>query len=431
MTTWSKSLLIAVLAVHMPVTGAAAQREPAVQYFQPVETKTYRYNIWLTPVNTPSPAPPQDAPPARALVPPLPNTREETDAIIRLKQRLSTQRETIAKLERLIADHAQTIKTLERALAKQEQRCAQRDARLLAEFKARLADRDQTIADLTLALSRQNEQQTSQIASPPAQEPALPEQLADVVEPLPTRLPDQPPPAAKQILAIEDVQQGLTTDQEEEIAQQYQQTIAALEQKIAEQEQTIAEQKRSLEKQEQRLNNQIERIVEQAATLSQKDQELEQFSAFLNEQGLALPTPTPTPTPKPTPTPTPRPSPTPRPTPRPRATPTPTKPPQKINMQQNNKTDMDALTIMEKVFVGNYTKFLIKSRLDKVLKLYDLPINEDYYHRFGSALVALRKDSGVPEMDILYCMIRTYTTEMNFDFAESAAMCTLILKNSR
>ncbi|MBD3305982.1 hypothetical protein GF339_06330 [candidate division KSB3 bacterium] len=216
MTTWNKSLLIAVLAVHMPVTGAAAQREPAIQYFQPVETKTYRYNIWLTPVNTPSPAPPQDAPPARALVPPLPNTREETDAIIRLKQRLSTQRETIAKLERLIADHAQTIKTLERALAEQEQRCAQRDARLLAEFKARLADRDQTITDLTLALSRQNEQQTSQIASPSAQEPALPEQLADVVEPLPTRLPDQPPPAAKQILAIEDVQQGLTTDQEEE-----------------------------------------------------------------------------------------------------------------------------------------------------------------------------------------------------------------------
>jgi hypothetical protein len=85
---------------------------------------------------------------------------------------------------------------------------------------------------------------------------------------------------------------------------------------------------------------------------------------------------------------------------------------------------------MEVVFQGNYTRQQIQSASDRVLPKYDLPVNDEYYEKAGSALVALRESTGIQEMDILACVneLDRETTKLNFP--ESVGLCATLLSTN-
>jgi len=116
----------------------------------------------------------------------------------------------------------------------------------------------------------------------------------------------------------------------------------------------------------------------------------------------------------PTADPTPIPTPSPKPSVSPPAKPTP---------------QADALTMIATVFQGGYSKSHIKAKLDQMMMLYREPITEEYYQRVGSVLVSLRKNSGVPEMTILQCVIEAHAPGVEVKFTEAAALCATILGN--
>ena len=62
---------------------------------------------------------------------------------------------------------------------------------------------------------------------------------------------------------------------------------------------------------------------------------------------------------------------------------------------------MSALRQMEIAFKGKHSHATIKLRMDQAMRLYGLPRTEENYSRAGSVLVALRRKTGVSEMDIL------------------------------
>ena len=87
----------------------------------------------------------------------------------------------------------------------------------------------------------------------------------------------------------------------------------------------------------------------------------------------------------------------------------------------------DALTKLTAVFVGGATKDHIKMLLNESLALYNLPISEEYYHKAGSAMIALRETSNVREIDILTCMIKSHVPNMKLQYHEGAALCATTL----
>lgn len=89
---------------------------------------------------------------------------------------------------------------------------------------------------------------------------------------------------------------------------------------------------------------------------------------------------------------------------------------------------LSALDKMELAFEGRYTKEQIKARMDRAMKLYKLPINEENYERAGSTLVALRKNTGVKEMAILDHMIRSYVPGVKMSFPDAAAFSAIAVQ---
>jgi len=95
--------------------------------------------------------------------------------------------------------------------------------------------------------------------------------------------------------------------------------------------------------------------------------------------------------------------------------------------------DLDAISLMELAFEGNYNQEEIKSLLDKVLPLYGLESNEENYMSAGNVLVALRKESkvGLTEMDILHYMALTGAPPANMKFPDMAAIAFTTLETSK
>ncbi|MDK1046416.1 MAG: hypothetical protein QGM45_12135 [Anaerolineales bacterium] len=87
----------------------------------------------------------------------------------------------------------------------------------------------------------------------------------------------------------------------------------------------------------------------------------------------------------------------------------------------------DPLSQMEVAFKGDFTRAQIKSRLDRALQLYRLPITAENYSRAGSTLVALRKEIGPQEMDILDYMIRSHVPGVRITFPEAAGIAAAAL----
>jgi hypothetical protein len=81
------------------------------------------------------------------------------------------------------------------------------------------------------------------------------------------------------------------------------------------------------------------------------------------------------------------------------------------------------------VFQGEHSKKQIQSKLDQAFRLYDVPITEENYTRYGSILVSLRRDAGngVTEMEILDHSISTYTPEVKLE--EMLPISSLILQS--
>ncbi len=86
-----------------------------------------------------------------------------------------------------------------------------------------------------------------------------------------------------------------------------------------------------------------------------------------------------------------------------------------------------ALEQMSQVFVGNPSQDDIAFYLSRALVPFGEPVNEDAYRRAGSALVVMRKDTGVAEMDILRCIAASNAGEYG-TFADMAAVCAMILR---
>lgn len=95
--------------------------------------------------------------------------------------------------------------------------------------------------------------------------------------------------------------------------------------------------------------------------------------------------------------------------------------------EQTTKTaeDLTALEQMLIAFEGNHKMDEIKTKMDKAMKMYGLELTEDNYSRAGSVLVALRKEYGITEMDILDYMIKSYVPNMKFP--DMAAIATAYL----
>ncbi len=97
------------------------------------------------------------------------------------------------------------------------------------------------------------------------------------------------------------------------------------------------------------------------------------------------------------------------------------------SLAQSSNMPSDPLAQMEIAFEGNYSKAQIKEFMDLAMKLYNVPLTNEYYSRAGSALVALRKEVGPSEMDILSYMIRSYVPGVAIDFPEAAGMAAFFL----
>ena len=97
------------------------------------------------------------------------------------------------------------------------------------------------------------------------------------------------------------------------------------------------------------------------------------------------------------------------------------------SLAQSSSVPSDPLAQMEIAFEGNYSKAQIKEFMDLAMKLYSLPITNENYSRAGSALVALRKEVGPSEMNILSYMIRSYVPGVAIDFPGAAGMAASFL----
>lgn len=89
-----------------------------------------------------------------------------------------------------------------------------------------------------------------------------------------------------------------------------------------------------------------------------------------------------------------------------------------------------SFSLMEQVFIGKHSKRFIKGKLERAMKLYKTPLTEEFYHKCGSALVALRKNSGIPEMEILSYMIDMHSPSAGLDFATAAAFATTFMRTT-
>lgn len=91
----------------------------------------------------------------------------------------------------------------------------------------------------------------------------------------------------------------------------------------------------------------------------------------------------------------------------------------------------DPLSQMEIAFEGNFSQSQIKARLDRAMQLYNFPITNENYSRAGSSLVALRKQFGPREMDILSHMIRSHVPGANLSFPDAAGVSAAFLTRRR
>ncbi len=93
------------------------------------------------------------------------------------------------------------------------------------------------------------------------------------------------------------------------------------------------------------------------------------------------------------------------------------------------QTERDNLQLAHRAFVGEPPVGEIKRQMDRNFALYGgLPATNEIYGRAGSALVALRKQTGVPEMRILDHMARSHVPGVKLTFPDAAGLSASFLQ---
>jgi hypothetical protein len=92
----------------------------------------------------------------------------------------------------------------------------------------------------------------------------------------------------------------------------------------------------------------------------------------------------------------------------------------------HDTSTISALDKMAVVFKGGYARDQIDSVLSRVMTQFGEPLTEANYNRWGSILIRMRKESTVPEMEILACMKEMLA---QFEMGPAAALCAAARKH--
>lgn len=90
-----------------------------------------------------------------------------------------------------------------------------------------------------------------------------------------------------------------------------------------------------------------------------------------------------------------------------------------------------ALEMMHVAFVGRHSASEIEAQIRRAAAAFNLPATDQNFSRMGSALVVLRKESRVPEMELLRCARamgeEVAGTNAGLDFPSAASLCAATL----
>jgi hypothetical protein len=91
-----------------------------------------------------------------------------------------------------------------------------------------------------------------------------------------------------------------------------------------------------------------------------------------------------------------------------------------------------ATEMMSVAFVGNFSQQEIRREVERAAQVFIISNDDQSFSRMGSALVALRKNTGVPEMMLLRCARamgeETIGTSIKLEFAKAAGLCSKTLR---
>lgn len=90
-----------------------------------------------------------------------------------------------------------------------------------------------------------------------------------------------------------------------------------------------------------------------------------------------------------------------------------------------------AIDMMHVAFVGGHSRSEIEAQVRRAATAFNLPATDYDFSRMGSALVALRKETRVPEMELLRCARamgeEVAGTNVGLDFPSAASLCAVTL----
>lgn len=86
---------------------------------------------------------------------------------------------------------------------------------------------------------------------------------------------------------------------------------------------------------------------------------------------------------------------------------------------------------MQALFIGDPTPEEIRSKTEALLARHDMAPSHDNLDRLAGVLVRMRKDTGVPEMRIVDCMLELQQPSSHWELPAAAAFCSAGLAGKR
>lgn len=95
-------------------------------------------------------------------------------------------------------------------------------------------------------------------------------------------------------------------------------------------------------------------------------------------------------------------------------------------------TPPSAIEMLHVNFVGNHTKSEIEAEMNRAARVFNLPATDHYFNKMGSALVGMREETHIPEMELLDCARmmgeEVRGNNMNLDFPAAVGLCAASLE---
>lgn len=104
-----------------------------------------------------------------------------------------------------------------------------------------------------------------------------------------------------------------------------------------------------------------------------------------------------------------------------------------ISSCENNnkiKPTQSAIEMMTVVFDGKHTEIEVKSKMDAVMKAYNIEITEENYQKCGSVFLNLKKSTGIDEIAIIDNMIIANTGKL-IKFQDQAVYSVSVLEENK